>query len=53
MFPLAGSYISFKGGKYAPGRKVSLHLDGNVYRLKMWVPKDQPASFQGPARKLP
>ena len=49
----AGSYISFKGGKYAPGRKLPLRLDGNTDRLKIWVPKDQLASFQGPARKSP
>ena len=48
-----GSYISLKGGKYTPGKKLPLRLDGNVYRLKMWVPKDQSKSFQGPARKAP
>ena len=53
VFSPSRSYISIKGGKYAPSRKLPLRLDGNVYRLKMWVPKDQPASFQGPARKSP
>ena len=28
-----GSYISLKGGKYTPGKKLPLRLDGNVYRL--------------------
>ena len=31
----AGSYINLKGGKYTPGKKLPLRLDGNVYRLKM------------------
>ena len=53
VFSPAGSYINLKGGKYKPGKKLPLRLDGNVYRLKVWVPKDQPASFQGPARKAP
>ena len=53
VFSPAGSYINLKGGKYKNGEKLPLRLDGNVYRLKMWVHKDQPASFQGPARKAP
>ena len=53
VFTPAGSYIKLKGGKYTPSKKLPLRLDGNVYRLKMWVHKDQPASFQGPARKAP
>ena len=53
VFTPTGSYINLKGGKYKNGEKLPLRLDGNVYRLKMWVHKDQPASFQGPARKAP
>ena len=53
IFTPTGSYINLKGGKYQKGEKLPLRLDGNVYRLKMWVHKDQLASFQGPARKAP
>ena len=53
VFSPTGSYINLRGGKYNNGEKLPLRLDGNVYRLKMWVHKDQPASFQGPARKAP
>ena len=52
VFSPEGSYIQLKGAQYA-GKKLPLRLDGNVYKLKMWVPKDQPASFQGPAHKTP
>ena len=53
IFSPKGSYIDLAGANGTPGRKVPMRLDGNVYKLKMWVPRDQPKSFQGPAQKSP
>ena len=53
VFSPSGSHINLKGGKYGTNRKVPMRLDGNTYKLKMWVPKKQPESFQGPAEAKP
>ena len=53
VFSPSGSYINLTGGKYGTNKKVPMRLDGNIYKLKMWVPKDQPKSFQGPAEAKP
>ncbi len=44
VFSPKGSYIDCKGGNRTP-----LELQGNIYTLKMWVPKNQTSPFQGPA----
>ena len=38
VFSPKGSYIDLAGVKYGPGKKLPMRLDGDVYRLKMWVP---------------
>ena len=48
-----GSHINLVGGKYGAGRKLPMRLDGNVYKWAMWVPKEQPKSFQGPVETKP
>ena len=48
VFSPEGSYIDSPGGTTLP-----INLRNNVYFLKMWVPKDQPKSFQGPAEAKP
>ena len=53
VFPPNGSYIDLAGVKYGPGKKLPMRLDGNVYRLKMGVPRDQPMPFHGPAQTQP
>ena len=53
VFSPKGSYINLVGGKYGADRKLPMRLDGNIYKLKMWVPKEQPKSFQGPVETKP
>ena len=54
VFSPKGSYIDLKaGGRYGAGRRIPMRKDGNVYMLKMWVPTEQPASFQGPVETNP
>ena len=54
VFSPKGNYIDLKAcGRYGAGRKVPLRKDGNIYKLKMWVPKEQPESFQGPVETKP
>ena len=54
VFSPKGSYIDLKaGGKYGAGRRIPMRKDGNTYMLKMWVPREQPESFQGPVETKP
>ena len=54
VFSPKGSYIDLKaGGKYGAGRRIPMRKDGNIYMLKMWVPREQPESFQGPVETKP
>ena len=54
VFSPKGSYIDLKaGGKYGAGRRIPMRKDGNVYMLKMCVPREQPTSFQGPVETKP
>ena len=53
VFSPTGSFIDLAGARYGSGKKLPMRLDGNTYKLKMWVPKEQPKSFQGPAQKSP
>ena len=54
VFSPKGSYIDLKaGGRYGAGRRIPMRKDGNVYMLKMWVPREQPTSFQGPVETKP
>ena len=54
VFSPQGSYIDLKaGGRYGEGRRIPMRKDGNVYMLKMWVPREQPESFQGPVETKP
>ena len=54
VFSTKGSYIDLKAcGGYGAGRKIPLRKDGNIYMLKMWVPKEQPESFRGPVETKP
>ena len=51
VFSPKGSYIDLKaGGKYGAGWRMPMRKEGNIYKLKMWVPRDQPKPFQGPAQ---
>ena len=42
VFAHSGSYIDTPGGQ-----RLHMKNTGNVYKLKMWVPKDQKQPFQG------
>ena len=53
VFSPSGNYINLTGGQHGKSRKLPMRLDGNTYKLKMWVPKNQPKSFQGPAEAKP
>ena len=53
VFSPTGSYIDLAGARYGSGEKLPMRLDGNTYKLTMWVPREQPMSFQGPAQKSP
>ena len=44
VFKPSGSYIDTPGGQRLPLKSV-----GNVYKLKMWVPRNQAEPFQGQA----
>ena len=44
VFAPSGSYIDTPGGQ-----RLHMNNAGNVYKLKMWVPKDQKQPFQGQA----
>ena len=44
VFSPNNSYIDSLGGK-----RIPIERQGNIYTLKLWVPKDQDASFQGQA----
>ena len=44
VFSPSQSYIDTPGGQ-----RLHMESAGNVYMLKMWVPKDQTPSFQGQA----
>ena len=44
MFAPSGSYIDTPGGQ-----RLHLNNVGNVYKLKMWVPRDQAEPLQGQA----
>ena len=44
VFAPSGSYIDTPGGK-----RLHMKSVGNVYKLKMWVPRDQAKPFQGQA----
>ena len=44
VFSPKNSYIDRPGG-----RRVPLELQGNIYTLKLWVPRNQDGPFQGQA----
>ena len=44
VFAPSGSYIDTPGGQ-----RLRMKNAGNVYKLKMWVPKEQTQLFQGQA----
>ena len=44
VFAPSGSYIDTPGGQ-----RLHMKSVGNVYKLKMWVPKEQTQPFQGQA----
>ena len=44
VFAPSGSYIDTPGGQ-----RLRMKNAGNVYKLKMWVPKEQTQSFHGQA----
>ena len=44
VFSPKGSYIDTPGAE-----RVPIELQGNIYTLKMWIPKNQKTPFQGPA----
>ena len=54
VFSPSGCYIDLAAKKgpsgNIPAKRIPLRSEGNVYKLKMWVPKQQSAGFQGPAQ---